>query len=223
MKIIFENDQFIVIDKPAGQVVIRGRGLDEGEPLVDEVGRIQGIKPWVVHRLDKETSGLILFAKDPESHRNLSRLFEIREVTKKYFAVVIGRMVGGGSIPFPIREFGSGRMGVDKRKGKRSQTFYKVLLPGDTGSLVEVHPVTGRRHQIRVHFYALGHPILGDTMYGDPRPVGGFNRLMLHAQSLAFEFPTGTSHLFSVEPPPEFMNNVESVLSKEALSFLQKK
>ncbi|MCX6349774.1 MAG: RNA pseudouridine synthase, partial [Candidatus Aureabacteria bacterium] len=188
------------MNKPSGLLIVPGRG-DEEAPTLREVveSRLPG-KVWVVHRLDRETSGAVIFAKTPEAHRFLNRRFELRQVRKTYLALAEGDIGCDGTLRMPVREFGSGRMGVGRRGGKPSVTRYRVKerLPGCT--LLEVSPETGRRHQIRVHLYAIGHPVMGDPIYGADRPVGGVARLMLHALSLSFTHPEGPE--MTVEAPP---------------------
>lgn len=207
---IYRDDHVLAVDKPAGMLVIPGRGPVRERSLVELLEDQLGNRLFVVHRIDRETSGLVLFALDAATHRELSLAFERRQVRKTYLAVVDGEMTGAGSIDLPLREFGSGRVAVDER-GKPSRTEYRVLAPVPRGTLLEVHPVTGRRHQIRVHLYALGHPVLGDTRYGNPRPVGGAPRLMLHAWKL--ELAAGCAGIrlpaLVVEPPGPWWSGAE--------------
>lgn len=197
--VVYEDERLLAVSKAAGVPVIPGRG-DVGEPLNSRLARQAGGRVYVVHRIDREASGLVLFAKDAETHRRLCSLFEARAVHKTYLAAVLGRMTGEGSIDRPLRAFGSGRMGVGAG-GKPSLTRWRAVrdLPG--GTLVEAEPVTGRRHQLRVHLYSVGHPILGDPLYGKPLPVGGAPRLMLHAWRL--EVPELGLRL-AAEPPAGF-------------------
>jgi tRNA pseudouridine32 synthase / 23S rRNA pseudouridine746 synthase len=200
LNVIYEDSALVAVDKPAGQNVIPGRGEDEQEPLLSQVASHIGKKAYVVHRLDKETSGLVVFAKDPDTHRQLSILWEKREVKKAYLALVQGLVERkDGTIKHPLKSFGSGRMGVAPR-GKPSQTFYRVLWASEKASYLEIQPLTGRRHQIRVHLYNLGHPVLGDGLYGHDRPVGGCSRLMLHAHSLEIPLISGPLALVSKVP-----------------------
>jgi 23S rRNA-/tRNA-specific pseudouridylate synthase len=164
--------------------------------------RLEG-KVWVVHRLDRETSGVMVFARDAETHRTLNMAFERREPKKRYLAAVSGTVAGDGEVALPLKEFGSGRVAADP-KGKPALTRYRVLRTGGKASLLEVEPETGRRHQIRAHLYAVGHPVLGDTRYGVERPVGGAARLMLHARELTLPFPDGPARTFRAEPPEVF-------------------
>jgi RluA family pseudouridine synthase len=211
LRILFQDDHFIVVDKPAGQTVIPGRNLkDTLPPLVELVSKKIKKKAYVVHRLDRETSGLVVFAKDASTHRELCLLWEKREVKKKYQALVWGSVdPSEGMVEFPIKTFGSGRMGVDPA-GKPSQTGYQVIRKLSRSTLLDVEPRTGRRHQIRVHFYQLGHPIMGDPLYGKERPVGGIRRLMLHASHLYWRFKNQEFN-FTCEPGENF----EEVLKEE--------
>lgn len=201
--VVHQDDRIIVVDKPAGQLVIPGRGLGQGEPLNAAVARLVGAPVLTVHRIDRESSGLVLFAKHAEAHRDLSRRFELHQVRKTYRVAVIGTLDRDGIISKPIREFGSGRMGVGAG-GKDAITRYRIKEALRDATLVEAEPETGRRHQLRVHFYSRMHPVLGDPLYGDPRPVGGAPRLMLHALSLTFTDPGGEVISLRAEPGEDF-------------------
>lgn len=180
--------------------MIPGRGEVAGPTLREEAERHTGAPVFVVHRLDREASGVLVFAKDAETHRQLNAAFEHREVGKTYLAVVQGDLEHDRTINRPLKEFGSGRMGVAKR-GRPAVTALRVLHRGGSTTLLEASPRTGKRHQIRVHLYSIGHPIMGDPLYGSPLPVGGLKRLMLHATALAFDVPaTGPVRVES--PPP---------------------
>lgn len=203
LKIIYEDDHLIAADKPAGQMVIPGRGETEGEPLVHQVTHHLGKKAYVVHRIDRETSGLVVFAKDAPTHKTLSTLWEERGVKKTYLAWVRGKPHSKeGLLNYPLKAFGSGRMGVGPG-GKSSQTRYCIQKTDGNASLLEVEPLTGRRHQIRVHLYHMGYPILGDPLYGQDRPVGGYPRLMLHALKLDLPLSNGPLSL-KTELPADF-------------------
>ena len=201
--LLHEDAHLLAVSKPSGQVVIPGRGDLPGEPLVAELEKHTGEKVYVVHRLDRGASGVVLFAKNPKAHRFLSLQFENREVAKTYQVLAQGTIDHGDRIDQPLRAFGSGRMGVHP-DGKPSATEFEVreLLKGAT--LLDVKPLTGRRHQIRVHFFSIGHPVMGDPLYGKDRPVGGVLRLMLHAQSLEFRHPSGTKLALRTDPPQDF-------------------
>ncbi len=189
--VLFENDDIIAVDKPEKLASIPERNR-ENVSLLRILSETMERKLYTVHRLDKQVSGVILFAKTPEAHRQLNLLFEHRQVHKTYMALVHGEITGQrGVIDKPLRCFGSGRMGEDIERGKPCRTEFCVLerMPGYT--LVQVHPVTGRKHQIRAHFFGIGHPIVGDTLYGDKSLQKTFPRLMLH--SLEIEFIEATA------------------------------
>ncbi len=205
LNVLFENEDLIAVDKPVGQTVIPARNQkDILPPLVEMVSKKIGKKANVVHRLDQDTSGIVVFGKNAQTHRELCLLWEKREVVKLYKALVWGKVSSGeGIIDHPLRPFGSGRMGVDPN-GKKSQTRYRLLQRGTGSSLLEVEPWTGRRHQIRVHFYHLGFPVMGDPLYGQERPVGGVSRLMLHAYQLVIPL-RGQTLTINCEPGKDFV------------------
>jgi RluA family pseudouridine synthase len=205
-RLVAENKFFWALSKPAGQVTIPGRG-EVGEALSAQWARETGRRVWVVHRLDREASGLVLFAKSAEAHRYLSGLFETRALEKTYLAVARGRPPVDGVIDRPLKLFGSGRTGVSAA-GKPSVTRYRVLENFPEASLVEVHPETGRRHQIRAHFYSLGHPLVGDGRYGTPQSG---TRLMLHAWKLALRLPDGAPAALQDDPPSDFTAVLEAL------------
>lgn len=193
-RVLYEDAHLIAVGKPEGIASIPERDL--AVPSLQRVlEEARGERLFVVHRLDKEVSGAILFARDAETHRALSLAFESREVHKTYLALAHGAVVDQ-TIDKPIAQFGSGRMGV-KEGGKPSQTKVVVRERYATTTLCEAHPITGRRHQLRVHFYAIGHALCGDPRYGARDTA--FPRLMLHALKIAIGERT-----IECPPPPSF-------------------
>jgi 23S rRNA pseudouridine955/2504/2580 synthase/23S rRNA pseudouridine1911/1915/1917 synthase len=171
LDIIFENTAFVVINKPAGMLSIPDRTQSEPslkDILIERYGKI-----FTVHRLDRETSGIILFAKDEETHKYFSKKFEERDVEKYYLGLVYGTLsTASGIIDAPIMEHPvfKGQMVVN-RKGKPSVTEYEVVEALGKYSLVKFRIHTGRTHQIRVHAKDIGHPIACDPLYGDGKPI----------------------------------------------------
>ena len=226
-EIIYENDDFIALAKPAGLMVhgvkVRsGRKIDEnrrGEPtLVDwliahrpevkSVGDDPATRPGIVHRLDKETSGIMIVVKNQTTFEYLKSLFAKHEVEKKYLALVSGIVkdeYGVIDAPIGIRNGTLKRSIHSKKMAKPATTAYRVLRvfsgSHEKRTLLEVAPRTGRTHQIRVHLASIGHPIVGDRLYGAKRQSG---RLMLHARAIAFSDMRGRRFEFETEPPAEF-------------------
>ncbi|MGB8960048.1 MAG: RluA family pseudouridine synthase [Candidatus Aminicenantales bacterium] len=202
VRVLYETDDYIAVDKPEGVVSLAEAGRGGLPELIKphDAGKL-----YPVHRLDRGASGVIVFAKNAAAHRHLNGEFDRREVRKTYLAVVDGVPSSNrGQINAPIREFGSGRMGVDPKRGKPSSTEWKLAERLDGATLLRVSPATGRRHQIRVHLYHIGHPILGDLRYGDRARQERFPRLMLHALSLEFALPSGERVTVEAPPPPSF-------------------
>jgi len=184
--ILYDHNDILAIEKPAGISSIPERNLSK-ETVLSILEKQLGQKLFVVHRLDKEVSGVMLFARTAAAHKHLNKAFFDRTVSKTYRALVLGVIKEEtGTIDKPIRQFGSGRMGVDEKKGKPCQTSFEVLERFDDTTLLNAFPVTGRRHQIRVHLYAIGHPVAGDPLYGDKNTQKKYPRLMLHAVKIKF-------------------------------------
>lgn len=211
--ILFENKDILAVDKPAGISSIPERDGSK-DCLLSLLSSMFKEKLYVVHRLDKEVSGVILFAKNAASHKHLNDQFSHRLIKKTYVALTHGVITEEkGVIDKPIRQFGSGRMGVDFRKGKISATEFHVTERLRAYTLVKVHTLTGRRHQIRVHLYSIGHPIVGDLRYGDETLQKQFSCLMLHAQDITFRLLSGEK--ITIESPiPESFNIVIEKIRK---------
>jgi 23S rRNA pseudouridine1911/1915/1917 synthase len=219
---LYEDEDLIIVNKPAGLLVIPDRFNAELPSLGRALEAKFGEKIWIVHRLDRDTSGVICFAKNDVAHRYLSTLFQERDVTKHYTGLVNGIVIPTeGRIDKPIVEhpFIKGKMTTAK-KGKESATDYKVLEQWALYSLMDFHIHTGRTHQIRVHLQSIGHSIVCDELYGDGKPflLSGIkrkyrlsdhdeverpllSRLALHASSLEFKKEDGTE-IKAVAPLP---------------------
>lgn len=199
LKILYEDDNIISVDKPAGIATAHEKGKPTLLSLLEEK---YNKKFFTVHRLDKDVSGVIIFVKNEDAHKQLSKLFENQEVQKTYLALVHGIVKDDeGVIDKLIRQFGSGRMGIDEQNGKKSITKFKVLERRNNTTLLEINLLTGRRHQIRVHLYSIGHPIVGDKMYGDKVLQTNYTRLMLHAGEIKFRFEQGNDLIIRSELP----------------------
>ena len=207
--ILFADDFLLVCDKASGLLSVPGIGPEKADCLV---ARLQGDYPGarIVHRLDRDTSGVIVLARDADTHRALSMSFEARLVDKSYEALVAGHLAEErGVIDLPLRKeaLGSARQMVHMTEGKPSVTEFGVLARGaDDGGFawtrVRLLPKTGRSHQLRVHMLALGHPILGDELYAEGAARSARPRLCLHARTLAFRHPaTGERVEFGADAP----------------------
>lgn len=206
--ILAASDDFAVVDKPSGMLSVPGKGPDKADCVVARVReRFPHARgPLVVHRLDMDTSGLLVLGLNPHAQRELSRQFEAREVEKHYIALVEGIVIPErGEIDFPIRPDIENRpMQIhDPVHGRAARTRYTVLAHETDRTRLRFEPLTGRSHQLRVHAahrLGLGRPILGDVLYGDPSSA---ERLMLHASRLVFTDP-GTGRRAVFESPPPF-------------------
>lgn len=233
--IVYEDDDLVVVNKPAGMMVHAGAGATDDDrnrgtlvnALLHRFGKLSEVggelRPGIVHRLDKETSGLIIVAKNDEAHRRLGAQFSGREIKKKYVALVHGWLKQDtGTVTSSISRDSVRRirMTTRGRGGRDAITHYKVLQRIDSPfgklSLVELKIDTGRTHQIRVHLSSLGHPVVGDMLYGAPRELTAkgaqkqiisLSRNFLHAASLEFSHPrTGQLHSLLAPLPPELDN-----------------
>jgi RluA family pseudouridine synthase len=191
MKVLAEGRGWIAVDKPAGVVVVPGRDEDPEGCLRRVVERERGEPLWVVHRLDRGTSGVVLFARDPEAHRALCAAFEHGRVEKIYLAVVAPAPAeDAGTIDAPLHAARKGKMrpaAPGEPGAHPSRTDWKVVRREGNRALLEVRPRTGRQHQIRVHLRFAGMPLLVDPLYGGK----GEGRLTLHAWRIRFEDPHG--------------------------------
>jgi 23S rRNA pseudouridine1911/1915/1917 synthase len=240
LHILYEDENFIVLNKPAGVQVHPGV-LKETNTLTNcliakypEIADVHDdsldshLRPGIVHRLDKDTSGVMVIARNKESFTELKRLFHDRKIEKTYLALVCGKLdVKKGIIDKPIARSADYRKQIIAKKNtktivREAQTEYLVLGENENLSLVEVKPKTGRMHQIRVHFSSIGHPIAGDKLYGkDNGQKEVIKRQMLHAFCLVFEYK-GERYEF-VAPIPEDMLEVGSAIDEMAQMNYAKK
>ena len=207
LPIVYADDTLLVLDKPAGLLCVPGRGEDKQDCLS---ARVQAVYPdaLVVHRLDMATSGLVVMARSPEAQRILGDAFAARQVHKRYEALVQGQLSppeqewGQIDLPLIVDWPNRPRSKVDWEIGKPSTTRWQVLDTLPDATRVALEPITGRSHQLRVHLLALGHPILGDTLYQVDAAAAAFPRLMLHACHLALPHPVHGKLLEFHSPTP---------------------
>ena len=207
LDIIYRDEYLLVVSKPAGLLSVPGRGPEKQDCLLSRVQR-EFPTALTVHRLDMSTSGLMVLALGKAMERALSILFQQRKISKRYIAVVDGKPEPEqGEIDLPLITDWPNRprQMVSYEHGKPSQTRYRVLTydAKTNTSRVELEPLTGRTHQLRVHMMSLGHAILGDEFYASPEVYAAAERLLLHAKSLGFEHPI-TGEYISFENPPVF-------------------
>jgi tRNA pseudouridine32 synthase/23S rRNA pseudouridine746 synthase len=206
LNILYLDDSLIVVDKPTGLLSVPGRGEDKHDCMIT---RVQAEFPdaLIVHRLDMGTSGIMVMARGKTMERSLSILFQNRQVHKRYAAVVTGKVSptrGEINLPLMTDWPNRPRQIVSFEWGKPSQTRYQVLAydaVADT-TRVDLEPLTGRTHQLRVHLQALGHPILGDELYADPIICAQAARLLLHAAAICFPHPQSGEILTINSPIP---------------------
>jgi 23S rRNA pseudouridine1911/1915/1917 synthase len=213
LTVIHEDEHLIVIDKFSGLVVHPGAGRQTdtlANALLHRFPEIEGVgpkdKPGIVHRLDKETSGVILVARNVMAYEELQRQFKEREVEKLYLGLVWGKMPQEeGKITWAIGRHTKhgGRMSIKTKKPRTAETSYKVKKSIVDFSLLEIRPITGRTHQIRVHLAASGHPIVGDSRYGRRKEKSSCPRLFLHAYRLTVTHPS-TGQKVSFRSPLPF-------------------
>ena len=230
--LIHEEKDFLVLDKPAGIAVHRARllasrrsgpdgqgarvtektvadWLVEHYPEVTSVGDEPGVRPGIVHRLDKDTSGVMVAARNQRAFEDLKELFKTQRIRKKYLALVVGvPKKASGIVAVPVGR--SVRDPMRREAGKRARgaraavTHYRILERLDGYSLLEVRPETGRMHQIRVHLASIGYPVAGDRIYGGKKAaVAGLDRQFLHASSLEFSYPEGRRWHFEASLPKD--------------------
>jgi 23S rRNA pseudouridine1911/1915/1917 synthase len=228
LTILFEDDHLLVVDKPAGLVVHPAAGNYDGT-LVNAMlhhcaGRLSGIggvaRPGIVHRIDKDTSGLLVVAKTDPAHEGLSAQFADHSINRRYKAIVIG-VPTAGTVDAPLARSVHDRKKVAiQARGKRAVTHYKLLTALKDAAFIECQLETGRTHQIRVHMSSIGHPLLGDPVYGSVRPnhrailkILNFKRQALHAAELGFVHPVSRETLHFESEMPDDMQQLFSAFA----------
>jgi tRNA pseudouridine32 synthase/23S rRNA pseudouridine746 synthase len=201
LEIIYNDEAFLAVNKPSGLLSVPGLGPNKQDCVYHRLLQ-QFPDVLMVHRLDMDTSGLMLFARSPEAQRNLSMQFEKREIEKTYVAVVEGILEqNDGMVDYPLRKDMEQRLPprhlVDCVRGKQALTEWEVLERGAASTRVALYPKTGRSHQLRVHLSAIGFPIVGDPIYGTPA-----DRLLLHAESVVLSHPIRGDALLLTCPTP---------------------
>ena len=229
--ILYKDEHLVVVNKPAGMVVYPAAGHSQATLMnalayhCDKLAAIGGpLRPGVVHRLDKDTSGLMVVALDDAAYYNLADQFKQRTINRRYLALIYGNFKeDAGEIALMIGRSESDRkkMSTSVRRGKEAVTRWKVLKRFNHAALIEAKLGTGRTHQIRVHFASIGHPVLGDKTYGKKTEVEAkankkifFPRQMLHAERLGFIHPVTGKHLDFSSPLPEDMSEKVEELQK---------
>ncbi len=230
MNIIYKDANIIVVNKPPG-VSAHGGETVSGPTVTDfllsqfpevaHVGDDPESRPGIVHRLDKDTSGIMVAARNQETFEALKELFKSRKIEKTYWAIVCGRMrerIGVISAPIGRLVAQPLKRGVEQgrsriRGARDAVTEYRVIKTGDAYSLVELKPKTGRMHQLRVHLKSIGYPIACDVIYGGKNVCcpEGCHRQLLHARSLSFSFPEGTRLNFEADVPEDFAVALEKL------------
>ncbi len=205
LSIVYQDDDLLIVNKPSGLLTVPGKDPKHADCLIARVNRVFPTAK-IVHRLDMATSGIICLAMHKEAHRNLSIQFQDRKTAKRYIARVFGKLdqqTGSVDLPLICDWPNRPKQMVDHDNGKPSLTHFKVLEREQNATRVELTPITGRSHQLRVHMLSLGHPILGDKLYAHPEAFAMAPRLQLHAEMLTLAHPvSGETLIF--EAAPEF-------------------
>lgn len=203
-QLIYSDSDIVVVNKDADQLSVPGRGEDKQDCLWR---RVQQSHPTarIVHRLDFATSGIMVLGLNAESHRHLSIQFQERQTAKRYLAIIAGQpSASAGIVDQPLRCDWENRplQIIDHEQGKQAETHWQILHRFQDRCLVELIPITGRSHQLRVHMQYLGHPILGDRFYANEAQIACSSRLLLHAESLSFSHPVSGKALQFTCPAP---------------------
>lgn len=223
LDILYEDKDILIVNKPKDMVVHPAPGHYEGT-LVNAImfhckGELSGIngvlRPGIVHRIDKDTTGSIIICKNDEAHRKIARQLKEHSITRKYRAIVYGRiMEEEGTVNAPIGRHPTDRkkMAINEKNGKPAVTHYKVLERFDKYTYIECQLETGRTHQIRVHMTSIGHPLLGDEVYGNAKCPFKLEGQTLHAMTIGFIHPTTGEYVEYEAPLPEYFEHLLQIL-----------
>jgi len=224
LDIVYMDDHIAVVNKPRGMVVHPAAGNPDGtlvnallHACGNELSGINGVmRPGIVHRIDKNTSGLLVIAKTDLAHQSLAAQFKEHSIDRIYHAIVCGNPGDEGTVDAPIGRSKTDRkkMTVTEQNSKHAVTHYRTLRHLDKYTYVECKLETGRTHQIRVHMSHIGHPLLGDTTYGDKKDIFKLNGQCLHAKVLGFTHPISGERLFFDSDLPEYFNSVLTNIQK---------
>lgn len=223
LDILYEDKDILIVNKPKDMVVHPAPGHYEGTLVnaimfhcKDELSGINGVlRPGIVHRIDKDTTGSIIICKNDEAHRKIARQLKEHSITRKYRAIVYGRiMEEEGTVNAPIGRHPIDRkkMAINEKNGKPAVTHYKVLERFDKYTYIECQLETGRTHQIRVHMTSIGHPLLGDEVYGNAKCPFKLEGQTLHAMTIGFIHPTTGEYVEYEAPLPEYFEHLLQIL-----------
>ncbi|MCI5610735.1 MAG: RluA family pseudouridine synthase [Roseburia sp.] len=223
LDILYEDKDILIVNKPKDMVVNPAPGHYEGTLVnaimfhcKDELSGINGVlRPGIVHRIDKDTTGSIIICKNDESHRKIAQQLKEHSITRKYRAIVYGRiMEEEGTVNAPIGRHPTDRkkMAINEKNGKPAVTHYKVLERFDKYTYIECQLETGRTHQIRVHMTSIGHPLLGDEVYGNAKCPFKLEGQTLHAMTIGFIHPTTGEYVEYEAPLPEYFEHLLQIL-----------
>ena len=223
LDILYEDKDILIVNKPKDMVVHPAPGHYEGTLVnaimfhcKDELSGINGVlRPGIVHRIDKDTTGSIIICKNDEAHRKIAQQLKEHSITRKYRAIVYGRiMEEEGTVNAPIGRHPTDRkkMAINENNGKPAVTHYKVLERFDKYTYIECQLETGRTHQIRVHMTSIGHPLLGDEVYGNAKCPFKLEGQTLHAMTIGFIHPTTGEYVEYEAPLPEYFEHLLQIL-----------
>jgi len=227
LDIVYEDEHLLVVNKPKGMVVHPAAGHADGTLVNallahcgDSLSGINGVmRPGIVHRIDKDTSGLLIVAKNDAAHQGLAEQIKVHSFTRIYEAVVVGHLKEAeGTVDAPIGRHPVDRkkMAVTQKNSKSAVTHYRVLAEYPGYSHVQLKLETGRTHQIRVHMASLGHPVAGDTVYGFKKPLNGLDGQCLHAKEIGFLHPVLDKELYFTSELPAYFTSFLNDLRRKA-------